>query len=1485
MSDLTLAVRLTADGSQLVGQLSASELEAKGLGATLADVGTKAKAASTGTDALGTSSATAGAKAKEAAAGAGALASATGTLEASARGATAGAGELGTSANRLGVEAAAAAAGALKAATGAQSMAAGSRTAANDTVQLAAAASSLRSALDPMYAAQVRFDQELTTADRLLEANVITQREHAAAVKLSRDALQLHANTVGGDGSQLRKHQQVLNSSTVSLGAQRAGYQQLGAQVQDSFVQFNAGTSILQILSQQGPQVAAAISLAGTAADGTGSKVAKLATFLSGPLGAAVFGVTTLLGFFIQHLVQSGDESEKSKDKSLSLADALTKEKSATEEGQKALKDFIKTKKDGQAQDSLSTQATLAAARASIQSAIAKREELKAELELQQASFERIARSAANDVVVQGALRDAGVARTKLAAQDALIGTLEGAKVALVIDDAADAAKAAVDPIAAINRQFDNQRDTANRTARAVGKLTEEQERQYRSNIAGIEKRRAAALDEERDRQAAERRANRPRTDRSDLSADTGARLLSTAQSFTGLNENRAGDRSTLKGLFGEANLNIDPAMTAWCAAFVNAVLGKEKLPTNGSLAARSFLNYGQAVDRPEKGDIVVLKRGGNEAQGHVGFYAGEGSNGTIRVTGGNQSNQVSTASFKRSDVLAYRRAPTASQAEAAAEKAAREVDRLQGVGDRARDAIGGTLAGFSDAPSQVTKTVQALVKLDGVIADLSREKPPGFADLVASAEAAKVQIAGELGPAIADAVRPFEDAAPDLLKAAAATKQLDGALKTIADNRPQLEKLLGVDGVAALEEQARAAGDTVRQSLGQPFRDLIRDQTEGLAVQRLQNEGREVEAQQLAFLQDLQRQYNVASAEALAIELAKRGTTADELEQKLQLFEQERALAVEAAKRRDIERQHLGEVDRLRGNIERTIEDLPQRGLKVLGDFGRELTGQLQNYLARYLTETLFGGAFQQLERQLTGQDQVASANRAYVGQVGHVVDALRNLEAAADAASDAQTQAAGGVVITAPGGPEDGRPAPDPFDFRLKSPRELFSEIAKGLLTNVLGDELAGKIGDKVGAALQGAATGSTAASIVFGKKADSTGSAIGGGIGQIAGEEFLGFLGKAAGPVGAIAGGLLGSLLGNAFTKPKFGAASLTSATGDIAATGRGAASIEAAKGAAGSVQDGLKRIAEAFDAQLGSFAVTIGTYKDKYRVNTTGSSTVGGSKKPVAGLKDFGDDEAGAIAYAITDAIADGAVQGVSAAVQQALRSSKDLETAIVEALKVQDLEELLGGIQGEIDREFRVFERQAKERLRIATDYGFDLVAVEKRNAEDRVKLVDQVLSDRAGPLKDLLDDLTGGNLFEGAAAEKRQALRSQIADAEAKATAGEDGAVKRLADLNRQLVELSRDAFGTAGAEYGADRADAVASAERVIQIENDRVRAAQAASERTNDELARGNALANEGNDLAAQQLAELRRIGGLPLASAGRGGAGVSTSRSVQL
>ncbi len=92
----------------------------------------------------------------------------------------------------------------------------------------------------------------------------------------------------------------------------------------------------------------------------------------------------------------------------------------------------------------------------------------------------------------------------------------------------------------------------------------------------------------------------------------------------------------------------------AWCSAFVNWCMREAGVPRTNSAAARSWLSWGESLATPRKGSVVVLKRGNNPAQGHVGFYVGDGI-GQIRLLGGNQSDQVKVSQFPKSMLLGYR--------------------------------------------------------------------------------------------------------------------------------------------------------------------------------------------------------------------------------------------------------------------------------------------------------------------------------------------------------------------------------------------------------------------------------------------------------------------------------------------------------------------------------------------------------------------------------------------------------------------------------------------------------------------------------------------------------------------------------------------------------------------------------------------------------------------------------------------------------------
>jgi uncharacterized protein (TIGR02594 family) len=124
----------------------------------------------------------------------------------------------------------------------------------------------------------------------------------------------------------------------------------------------------------------------------------------------------------------------------------------------------------------------------------------------------------------------------------------------------------------------------------------------------------------------------------------------------------------TLGSYLAKANPGLDPTQTPWCAGFVGSVLNASGTKGTGSLAAKSYLNYGQPVDAKtaSTGDIVVFNdlTGRNDpAHGHVGFVQSiDAKNGMVRVLGGNQSGGVNIKEYPLTSVAGFRRPPTGQQ-------------------------------------------------------------------------------------------------------------------------------------------------------------------------------------------------------------------------------------------------------------------------------------------------------------------------------------------------------------------------------------------------------------------------------------------------------------------------------------------------------------------------------------------------------------------------------------------------------------------------------------------------------------------------------------------------------------------------------------------------------------------------------------------------------------------------------------------------------
>ena len=89
-----------------------------------------------------------------------------------------------------------------------------------------------------------------------------------------------------------------------------------------------------------------------------------------------------------------------------------------------------------------------------------------------------------------------------------------------------------------------------------------------------------------------------------------------------------------------------------WCAAFVGAMLESVGLRSSRYESARSYLEWGIALDYPCVGCIVVFSRNGG---GHVGFVVGRDDKGNLMVLGGNQGDEVNIRSFQLDRVVGFR--------------------------------------------------------------------------------------------------------------------------------------------------------------------------------------------------------------------------------------------------------------------------------------------------------------------------------------------------------------------------------------------------------------------------------------------------------------------------------------------------------------------------------------------------------------------------------------------------------------------------------------------------------------------------------------------------------------------------------------------------------------------------------------------------------------------------------------------------------------
>lgn len=114
-------------------------------------------------------------------------------------------------------------------------------------------------------------------------------------------------------------------------------------------------------------------------------------------------------------------------------------------------------------------------------------------------------------------------------------------------------------------------------------------------------------------------------------------------------------DPSVLQYYADAGHPQIDDDETAWCAAYVGAMLERAGHSCSKSLAARSYMQWGKKLSKPKQGCVAVFWRNSPRSwQGHVGFFVKEDDT-HVWVLGGNQANAVNISKYPKTRLLGYR--------------------------------------------------------------------------------------------------------------------------------------------------------------------------------------------------------------------------------------------------------------------------------------------------------------------------------------------------------------------------------------------------------------------------------------------------------------------------------------------------------------------------------------------------------------------------------------------------------------------------------------------------------------------------------------------------------------------------------------------------------------------------------------------------------------------------------------------------------------
>lgn len=330
---------------------------------------------------------------------------------------------------------------------------------------------------------------------------------------------------------------------------------------------------------------------------------------------------------------------------------------------------------------------------------------------------------------------------------------------------------------------------------------------------------------------------------------------------------------------------------------------------------------------------------------------------------------------------------------------------------------------------------------------------------------------------------------------------------------------------------------------------------------------------------------------------------------------------------------------------------------------------------------------------------------------------------------------------------------------------------------------DKILAPVTKLIGGAFSGASTGAAIGSIVPG-----VGTLIGGGV-----------------------GGLIGAIT-SLFSKTKKSSSTLTIGEDgglDLNTTGTSAARRKTAETIANGLFRSLETLADQLQAELASGVTvgSIGTRKDKFVFDPSGQGRTKGT-----GVQTFDTAEA-AQAAALFEALKKGAIE-LSEYGQRVVQTATDLNDATSKLQTVRAIEDLLGDpVTQPLKRQLQAFDTTAREQLRVAREAGFNLVDVERRQAEERAKVIKDYGEQATQSLQSALDQLNFGSASPLSGRERLSGQLDQFQQAYQAGLGGDQAQIDKAAALGVDITGLAQDLFST-GPEFARIYAEITSSLE-----------------------------------------------------------------------